>query len=73
MKGNGQITSDRERKVIDETSLGGNTKPLRPGTKAHPSISSSDPEFTEHWGLRVWSPDLLVEGQWHHLVGILNR
>lgn len=43
-----------------------------------PSLSSSDagewePDGTGDNGARIWCPDLLHEGQWHHLVAVFNR
>jgi hypothetical protein len=36
---------------------------------------SSDwhPDFTGDFGVRVWFPDLIKEGEWHHVVIVLNR
>ena len=36
---------------------------------------SSDwqPEFSGEWGTRVWFPDIMKEGEWHHLVFVFNR
>ena len=31
------------------------------------------PEFSGEYGTRVWFPDLIKEGEWHHLVVVLNR
>ena len=31
------------------------------------------PEFTSEHGARIWFPDLIKEGEWHHLVVVLNR
>ena len=31
------------------------------------------PDFTGENGVRVWFPDLIKEGEWHHLVIVLNR
>lgn len=32
-----------------------------------------EPEEREEFCVRVWCPELLQEGQWHHLVIVLNR
>ncbi|XP_014261988.1 WD repeat and FYVE domain-containing protein 3 isoform X2 [Cimex lectularius] len=32
-----------------------------------------EPEAASDWTARVWCPDLLQEGHWHHLVLVLNR
>lgn len=32
-----------------------------------------EPEEREECCVRVWCPELLQEGQWHHLVIVLNR
>lgn len=32
-----------------------------------------EPEGSGEHGARVWCPDILQEGQWHHLVVVLNR
>lgn len=32
-----------------------------------------EPEAASDWTARVWCPDLLQEGHWHHLVVVLNR
>ncbi|KAF6208270.1 hypothetical protein GE061_016724 [Apolygus lucorum] len=32
-----------------------------------------EPEAVSDWTARVWCPDLLQEGHWHHLVFVLNR
>ena len=31
------------------------------------------PESTVDHGSRIWFPDLIKEGEWHHLVIVLNR
>ena len=31
------------------------------------------PDFTNDHGARIWFPDLIKEGEWHHLVIVLNR
>lgn len=31
------------------------------------------PEYTSEHGSRIWFPDLIKEGEWHHLVLVLNR
>ena len=31
------------------------------------------PEFTGEWGTRVWFPDIMKEGEWHHLLFVFNR
>jgi len=38
-----------------------------------PDIGEWEPEPTGDSGARVWCPDLLQEGQWHHLAFVLNR
>ena len=37
--------------------------------------TSSDwqPEYSGEWGARVWFPDILKEGEWHHLVFTLAK
>ena len=44
-------------------------------TQETPLSKNSDwqPEFVGENGLRVWFPDLIKEGEWHHLVIVLNR
>ncbi|XP_051170147.1 WD repeat and FYVE domain-containing protein 3 [Leptopilina boulardi] len=37
------------------------------------NIGEWEPEGTEECGARVWCPDLLHEGQWHHIAIVLNR
>ncbi|KAJ9586850.1 hypothetical protein L9F63_019532, partial [Diploptera punctata] len=37
------------------------------------NIGEWEPEAIGDSGARVWCPDLLQEGQWHHLVLVLNR
>lgn len=39
------------------------------------SITGPDwePEAASDWTARVWCPDLLQEGHWHHLLVVLNR
>ncbi|KAL1139731.1 hypothetical protein AAG570_006709 [Ranatra chinensis] len=32
-----------------------------------------EPDVVSDWTARVWCPDLLQEGHWHHLVLVLNR
>lgn len=32
-----------------------------------------EPEVKEEGCIRFWSPELLQEGQWHHVVIVLNR
>lgn len=32
-----------------------------------------EPEGSGEYGARVWCPDILQEGQWHHIVVVLNR
>lgn len=36
-------------------------------------VGEWEPEAHGDSGARVWCPDLLQEGQWHHLVLVLNR
>lgn len=36
-------------------------------------VGEWEPECTGDSSARVWCPDLLHEGQWHHLVVVLNR
>lgn len=36
-------------------------------------IGEWEPEGSGEYGARVWCPDILQEGQWHHLVIVLNR
>ena len=31
------------------------------------------PEFSGDWGARVWFPDIMKEGEWHHLVFVFSR
>ena len=40
-----------------------------------PAEQSNDwqPEFSGEWGARVWFPDIMKEGEWHHLVFVFNR
>ena len=40
-----------------------------------PSEQSNDwqPEFSGEWGARVWFPDIMKEGEWHHLVFVFSR
>lgn len=37
------------------------------------NIGEWEPEGSGEHGARIWCPDLLQEGQWHHLVFVLNR
>ncbi|XP_058804217.1 WD repeat and FYVE domain-containing protein 3 isoform X1 [Phymastichus coffea] len=37
------------------------------------NIGDWEPEGTGECGARVWCPDLLHEGQWHHIAIVLNR
>lgn len=36
-------------------------------------VGEWEPEGTDECGARVWCPDLLHEGQWHHIAIVLNR
>ncbi|CAG9859319.1 unnamed protein product [Phyllotreta striolata] len=36
-------------------------------------VGDWEPEGQGEHGVRVWCPDILQEGQWHHLVVVLNR
>lgn len=36
-------------------------------------VGEWEPEGSGECGARVWCPDLQHEGQWHHLVLVLNR
>lgn len=36
-------------------------------------LADWEPEGLGEGSARVWCPDLLQEGQWHHLVFVLNR
>ncbi|KAJ8966192.1 hypothetical protein NQ317_015412 [Molorchus minor] len=36
-------------------------------------VGDWEPEGVGEHGARVWCPDILQEGQWHHLVVVLNR
>lgn len=38
-----------------------------------PDVREWEPEGSGMNGARVWCPDILQEGQWHHLVVVLNR
>ena len=31
------------------------------------------PEFSGEWGARVWFPDIMKEGEWHHLVFVFSK
>ena len=35
--------------------------------------SDWQPEYTGEWGARVWFPDIMKEGEWHHLVFVFSR
>jgi hypothetical protein len=35
--------------------------------------SDWQPEYTGEWGARVWFPDIIKEGEWHHLVFVFSR
>ncbi|KAJ8676714.1 hypothetical protein QAD02_012501 [Eretmocerus hayati] len=37
------------------------------------NVAEWEPEGTGECGARVWCPDLLHEGQWHHIAIVLNR
>ncbi|XP_043249922.1 WD repeat and FYVE domain-containing protein 3 isoform X1 [Colletes gigas] len=37
------------------------------------NVGEWEPEGTGECGARVWCPDLLHEGQWHHIAIVLNR
>lgn len=37
------------------------------------NVGEWEPEGTGESGARVWCPDLLHEGQWHHIAIVLNR
>lgn len=39
----------------------------------HLDTGEWEPEGTGECGARVWCPDLLHEGQWHHIAIVLNR
>lgn len=36
-------------------------------------VGEWEPEGTGDSSARIWCPDLLHEGQWHHLAIVLNR
>lgn len=36
-------------------------------------VGEWEPENVGDSSARIWCPDLLHEGQWHHLVIVLNR
>jgi hypothetical protein len=36
-------------------------------------VGDWEPEGSGEHGARVWCPDILQEGQWHHIVVVLNR
>lgn len=38
-----------------------------------PDVGEWEPESVGDSSARIWCPDLLHEGQWHHLVIVLNR
>ncbi|XP_037812431.1 WD repeat and FYVE domain-containing protein 3 isoform X2 [Lucilia sericata] len=42
-------------------------------TLVTPSLGDWEPEGSDDNSARIWCPDLLHEGQWHHLVVVLNR
>ena len=31
------------------------------------------PEFSGEWGARLWFPDIMKEGEWHHLVFVFSK
>nr|XP_029733035.1 LOW QUALITY PROTEIN: WD repeat and FYVE domain-containing protein 3-like [Aedes albopictus] len=37
------------------------------------NVAEWEPDCLEDYSARVWCPDLLIEGQWHHLVVVLNK
>lgn len=41
--------------------------------KISTDVGEWEPEGTGDGSARIWCPDLLHEGQWHHLVIVLNR
>lgn len=36
-------------------------------------VGDWEPEGSGEYGARIWCPDILQEGQWHHVVVVLNR
>lgn len=35
--------------------------------------SDFQPDYSGEYGARIWFPDLIKEGEWHHIVVVLNR
>ncbi|XP_018321850.1 WD repeat and FYVE domain-containing protein 3 [Agrilus planipennis] len=42
-------------------------------THIPPHVGEWEPEGSGEHGARIWCPDILQEGQWHHVVVVLNR
>ncbi len=55
--------------------LSARDKALIVSTSEVPLSKASDwqPEYTQDHGTRIWFPDLIKEGEWHHLLIVLNR
>ncbi|CAM1304230.1 WDFY3 (predicted) [Pycnogonum litorale] len=73
-----QSGKDQEHLVCFTVLLSSRDKALIVSTQEYPlpqsgGTSDWEPEIQQDLCIRIWSPDLIQEGQWHHLVLILNR
>ncbi|KAG1679752.1 WD repeat and FYVE domain-containing protein 3 [Nymphon striatum] len=69
---------EQEHLVCFTVLLSSRDKALIVSTQEYPlpqsgGTSDWEPEIQQDLCIRIWSPDLIQEGQWHHLVLILNR
>jgi hypothetical protein len=64
-----------ENYVCLAVALSARDKALIVSTNEVPLAKACDwqPDFTGDHGARIWFPDLIKEGEWHHLVIVLNR
>eukprot|EP00094_Tigriopus_californicus_P005213 TCALIF_05026-PB protein Name:"Similar to WDFY3 WD repeat and FYVE domain-containing protein 3 (Homo sapiens)" AED:0.04 eAED:0.04 QI:7/0.93/0.68/1/1/1/16/134/3650 len=66
---------DENNQVCLSICLSARDKALMISTQEASLNKSMDwqPEFSGDRGCRIWFPDLIKEGEWHHIVVVLNR
>ena len=64
-----------ENYVCFALAMSARDKALIVSTNEVPLNKSCDwqPDFTSDHGARIWFPDLIKEGEWHHVIVVLNR
>ncbi|XP_034186854.1 WD repeat and FYVE domain containing 3 bchs isoform X3 [Osmia lignaria lignaria] len=63
------VLSARDKAIIVSTL----ETPMPQNVLCYLDVGEWEPEGSGECGARVWCPDLLHEGQWHHIAIVLNR